>query len=108
MPLEILDPSLRKLFQKCFDEGHSNPLNRPSTTDWIEALTKVLNNLKHCSIDSGHYYTRSYGKCYWCERKQELKGIDIFKSPNVGSGNKKQTDRIYTTPVPTILKKNQV
>ena len=81
MPLKILHPDLQQCFRQCFNDGHNNPYTRPSAADWVKSLDIALKDLKHCSIEAGHYYARSYGKCYWCKRKRKLGGIDIFKSP---------------------------
>ena len=83
MPLNILHPELQQCFLQCFNDGHNNPYTRPSAADWVKSLDIALKDLEHCSIEVGHYYARSYGKCYWCERKQQLGGFDIFESPDL-------------------------
>ncbi|GGA56585.1 helix-hairpin-helix domain-containing protein [Okeania sp. KiyG1] len=77
MPLEILHFQLQQCFYQCFDDGHNNPNNRPSAEDWVKALDEAIKNLGLCSTEAAHYYAKSYGKCYWCERKQKI-GSDIF------------------------------
>ena len=79
IPLEILHPRLQHCFYQCFNDGHNNPKNRPIAEDWVKTLDAAIKDLVPCSIDGGHYYGRSYGKCYWCERKQQL-DFDIFVS----------------------------
>lgn len=81
MPLNIIHPSLRHLFRQCFDDGYRDPQIRPSAADWVRALELAQRELVQCSVVEEHYYIRSYGKCYWCERKQQL-GVDIFQSSN--------------------------
>jgi serine/threonine protein kinase len=81
IPLNIIHPELQKLFYKCFNDGHSKPNARPSAADWETALRQAISELTQCSVESGHHYAKSYGKCYWCERKRQLNGYDMFASP---------------------------
>ena len=81
MPLNIIHPELQKLFYKCFNDGHHKPDARPSAADWQKALGVAISELTQCSVESGHHYAKSYGKCYWCERKRQLNGYDMFASP---------------------------
>ncbi|MEK0180709.1 helix-hairpin-helix domain-containing protein [Microcoleus anatoxicus] len=82
MPINIIHPELRKLFYKCFNDGHSKPNARPSAADWETALRQAISELTGCSVESGHHHAKSYGKCYWCERKRQLNGYDMFASPS--------------------------
>ncbi|YAF97356.1 MAG: hypothetical protein AB3A66_06750 [Nodularia sp. CChRGM 3473] len=45
-------------------------LNSP---EWLEAL-KIASSGR---IDS-HYYSRTYGKCYWCDRSTNLLALILF------------------------------
>ncbi|EKD08044.1 protein kinase [Limnospira fusiformis KN01] len=96
---DVIHPQLQALFRRCFDDGHRNPYARPSASEWQNALEVAINDLKKCSVaGEQHYYARTYGKCYWCERKAKI-GVDIFEhpagsaSPNTGSSS-----------LPTIIK----
>ncbi len=80
MPLNIIHPELQQLFRKCFNDGHNKPDARPSAADWQKALGVAISELTQCSVESGHHYAKSYGKCYWCEKKRQL-GYDMFASP---------------------------
>jgi serine/threonine protein kinase len=80
MPLNIIHPELQQLFRKCFNDGHNKPNARPSAADWETALGVAISELTRCSVESGHHYAKSYGKCYWCERKRQL-SYDMFASP---------------------------
>ena len=80
MPLNIIHPELQKLFYKCFNDGHNKPYARPSAADWQKALRVAISELTQCSVERGHHYAKSYGKCYWCERKRQL-NYDMFASP---------------------------
>lgn len=80
MPLNIIHPELQQLFRKCFNDGHNKPNARPSAADWETAFGVAIKELTQCSVESGHHYAKSYGKCYWCERKRVI-GYDMFATP---------------------------
>ena len=77
IPLKILHPEVQDCFLKCFNDGHNNPKLRPTAKDWYQALDVARNNLQTCSKTSTHVYLNSLNKCYWCQRKAQLK-VDIF------------------------------
>jgi WD40 repeat protein len=43
----------------------------------LEALKVGNDRLTICGRVDSHYYSRTYGKCYWCDRSANL-GVDIF------------------------------
>ncbi len=77
IPLDIVHPQVKECFLRCFNEGHHNPNMRPDATDWVRALQSAFDDLVQCEKSSNHWYSRIYGRCYWCERKRSL-GKDIF------------------------------
>ncbi|MDJ0618776.1 MAG: tetratricopeptide repeat protein [Calothrix sp. MO_192.B10] len=77
---EILHPCLQELFVRCFEDGHSNPLLRPSAQTWLSALNQVENSLSSCSVNPQHRYSNHLHKCPWCERTLRLGGRDPFPS----------------------------
>ena len=87
IPLEITHPTIQECFHKCFTLGHENPHLRPSARDWRQALELARKQLVKCSIVNSHRYDNTYGKCYWCEVKNQ---IDYF--PPI------ETDKKDTTP----------
>ena len=80
IPLNVVHPKLEQLFLKCFNDGHTQPHLRPTAEDWHNALEVAVNQLTSCSRVDSHYYSQHYGKCYWCDRANNL-GVDIF--PNL-------------------------
>ena len=103
MPFHIIHPQLQTLFRRCFDDGHRNPHARPTAGEWKNALELAIKDLQVCSVKGQqHYYAKSYGKCYWCERAK-LIGVDIFANP---SGASTPSPSILSSPLPTILKNN--
>ncbi|MEH2385734.1 MAG: hypothetical protein V7K14_08075 [Nostoc sp.] len=77
IPLEIVHPEVQRCFLKCFNDGYQNPNLRPTAGDWVKALRLAVNELTICGKVDSHYYSRTYGKCYWCDRTTKL-GVDIF------------------------------
>jgi WD40 repeat protein len=77
IPLSVIHPQLQVCFQRCFTAGHRNPQDRPSAQDWEEALKLAIVDLRMCHIENNHHYSRTYGRCYWCDRRSSV-GFDIF------------------------------
>ena len=77
IPLDIIHPELQRCFLLCFNDGHFNPSKRPSARNWLGALEVAFNELQSCGKVDSHFYGLSYGRCYWCDRAQNL-GVDIF------------------------------
>ena len=79
--LDVVHPEIKRCFLQCFNDGHTAPHLRPSAQEWRNALQVALDELTVCSQVDSHYYSRNYGRCYWCERKAKL-GVDIFPTSN--------------------------
>ncbi|SIR41806.1 Protein kinase domain-containing protein [Rhizobium sp. RU35A] len=77
IPLEIVHPRLLNLFRRCFDDGHSNPSVRPHAGEWAKALQEAITSVTWCAKEPLHVYSKTYGRCPWCEQKSG--GLDIFK-----------------------------
>ncbi|MHC5860158.1 protein kinase domain-containing protein [Nostoc sp.] len=77
IPVEIVHPEVQRCFLRCFNDGYKNSNLRPTAGDWVKALRLAVNELTICGKVDSHYYSRTYGKCYWCDRSTKL-GIDIF------------------------------
>ncbi|MDB9325009.1 hypothetical protein PN435_02270 [Nodularia spumigena CS-590/02] len=77
IPIEIVHPEIQRCFLRCFNDGHKNPHLRPTAREWLAALKVASNSLMPCERIDGHYYSQTYGKCYWCDRSTKL-GVDIF------------------------------
>ncbi|MEZ2247387.1 helix-hairpin-helix domain-containing protein [Microcoleus sp.] len=86
IPLDIVHPKIQTCFHRCFTVGSENPHLRPSAKEWRDALEVAIADLTDCSNETGHQYAKTYGKCYWCERKLEIGGYDIF--PTVPDSSK--------------------
>ncbi|WP_427160529.1 helix-hairpin-helix domain-containing protein [Aliinostoc sp. HNIBRCY26] len=77
IPFEIVHPEIQRCFFRCFNDGYHNPHLRPSAREWLQALKVASNELILCGRVDSHYYSQSYGKCYWCDRSTQLR-VDIF------------------------------
>ena len=97
--LDVVHPEVKKLFFKCFNEGHTQPHLRPTAQDWHNALEVGVNELTVCGSVDSHHYSRHYGKCYWCERAANL-GVDIF--PGVAGAAKVPSPTKQPSPPPQV------
>ena len=84
---EVLHPTLRQLFIRCFEDGHNNPQARPDARTWVKALEAAEKDLVSCGVNSEHKYGGHLRDCPWCERKKQLRGIDPFPPMSVGQSN---------------------
>ena len=89
IPLDIIHPELQRCFLLCFNDGHFNPSKRPSARVWLGALEVAFNELQSCGKVDSHFYSLSYGRCYWCDRVQYL-GVDIFQGIEIISKSNNQ------------------
>ncbi len=89
IPLSIIHPELQSCFHRCFTKGHHHPQDRPSAGDWVQALRMARSDLTTCHLETNHLYSRSYGRCYWCDRKAQL-NVDIFSPQPKPRPNPKQ------------------
>jgi DNA-binding helix-hairpin-helix protein with protein kinase domain len=101
---DILHPSLRELFLRCFEDGHNNPKLRPSAQTWLLAVAEAEDALVTCSVNSQHRYNNHLHTCPWCERALRLGGRDPFPSPQAIEKKEhlrprvQQPKRHYTQP----------
>jgi formylglycine-generating enzyme required for sulfatase activity len=93
IPLNILHRDLHALFLRCFNEGHKFPQKRPTAEEWRGTLEAALNEVIRCGKIDSHYYSKSYGKCYWCERASDL-NRDIFPGKSIAT--------VTPTPLPKV------
>ncbi len=83
---EVLHPTLRQLFIRCFEDGHNNPQARPDARTWVKALDEAEKDLVSCGVNSEHKYGGHLRDCPWCERKKQLR-IDPFPPMSGGQSN---------------------
>lgn len=79
-PIEILHPTVRQLFIRCFEDGHANPKARPDANTWQNVLGEAEAALMICSANEQHRYGSHLAACPWCARAARLGGRDPFPS----------------------------
>jgi len=102
IPLNILHPDLHALFLRCFNEGHKFPHRRPTAKEWCDTLEAARKEVIRCGKVDNHYYSRRYGKCYWCERFSDL-NLDIFASKSIATVTSTQLPKVAPTPPPVSI-----
>jgi formylglycine-generating enzyme required for sulfatase activity len=98
IPLNILHRDLHALFLRCFNEGHKFPQKRPTAEEWRGTLEAALNEVIRCGKIDSHYYSKSYGKCYWCERASDL-NFDIFPGKSIATVTPTPLPKVAPTPL---------
>jgi formylglycine-generating enzyme required for sulfatase activity len=98
IPLNILHRDLHALFLRCFNEGHKFPQKRPTAEEWRGTLEAALNEVIRCSKIDSHYYSKSYGKCYWCERASNL-NLDIFPGKSIATVTSTPSPKVAPPPL---------
>jgi serine/threonine protein kinase len=59
-----LSPLIAGLFKACFIDGHHDPVCRPSSLDWRNALSEAEKDLLQCP--NGHYFSSHLRTCPAC------------------------------------------
>ncbi|MFM7909871.1 MAG: protein kinase domain-containing protein, partial [Microcystis sp.] len=98
IPLNILHRDLHALFLRCFNDGHKFPDRRPTAKEWRGTLEAALKEVIRCGKIDNHYYNRSYGKCYWCERFSDL-NFDIFPGKSIANVTPTPSPKVEPTPL---------
>ncbi|AKE64189.1 serine/threonine kinase [Microcystis aeruginosa NIES-2549] len=101
IPLNILHPDLHALFLRCFNEGHKFPHRRPTAKEWCDTLEAARQEVIPCGKVDNHYYSRRYGKCYWCERFSDL-NLDIFPGNSIATVTPTPSPKVVPPPPPRI------
>ena len=104
IPIEVVHQQIQDCFYKCFDDGYKEPSLRPTASDWFFALSSAIADLKACDKEPNHFYSKSYGKCYWCEDNYDRfpsVNQNINPTPNVVTIPTKIVVEIVVTPEET-------
>ena len=62
----ILSDEVRKLFGRAFEVGAKDPNSRPSATEWVAALERMLQSLQLCPTNPKHHFVTALPSCPWC------------------------------------------
>jgi len=68
-----------------------------------EALKGAVQTLIKCGKVNSHFYSQTYGKCYWCDRSSKL-GVDIF--PTVVLPTVYSPSPSLPPPSPLVIRRN--
>lgn len=82
--IESLHPELQKLIRQCFEDGQSDPQQRPDASAWVQALQVAEEDLRICGRNPQHHFSGHQARCPWCLRSLRLQGYDAFppRSPS--------------------------
>lgn len=76
LPIQLLEHSrLPELFSRCFEQGRTQPVERPSMAEWLEALSETDERLVVCKECSGHtllpqdWQVDSDATCFFCDEE---------------------------------------
>lgn len=101
-PIELLPPSLRELFLRCFEEGHTTPSARPDAEVWIAALQASEDALLTCAQNEQHRYGRHLESCPWCARATRLGGRDPFPSHEAVESGRASAAAVSQSALPSV------
>lgn len=91
--INCLPEYIRRLFERAFVEGNTNPSVRPGPKEWKAALLQYQTELVRCSADSKHYFWNRLNKCPYCVASRAT-GQTV--TPH--TDNSKQTNSITHLP----------
>ena len=78
LPISILDTNLLGLFERAFrSAGRAQTVERPSATEWKQALKSFLTDLSTCKVDVKHVFPKHAGSCPWCSLLGKI-GVFFF------------------------------
>ncbi|MBJ6137950.1 protein kinase domain-containing protein [Marinobacter litoralis] len=72
LPVQFIEHSrLPELFRRCFEDGLANPAERPSMSEWLEALTECDERMVSCDGCGGHnllpaHFNEDDTECFFC------------------------------------------
>ena len=100
--INTLPPYLRDLFRKAFVDGHSNPVMRPSASEWRSALIRYSSELVECRSNHRHYYWRANGSCPYCAAdqryKKKMEHVSVnSRTATTNTGNSLKSSCAYKT-----------
>ncbi len=101
--IAILDPAIRELFMRCFEQGHLEAEKRPTASQWQQALDHAEARLRRCRKNSQHRYGSHLKRCPWCARGELLGGRDYYPSQkSVRNGTHLALLPTRQTPLPAV------
>lgn len=81
--LEEVSLPVTTLFRRAFLSSG----DRPTSQEWVTALTRLRSELIVCRDNDGHHYYRGLLKCPWCRAEQESRVVFFERATFVGGGH---------------------
>lgn len=112
LPVQLIDHSrLPVLFQRCFEGGVKNPVERPSMAEWLEALSECDERMVHCEGCGGHnllpasFTEDGVAECFFCPSTidESLVLFEEFIVPPCEDGAAPQVDDWVPTSRKVVL-----
>jgi DNA-binding helix-hairpin-helix protein with protein kinase domain len=75
--LTLLPLTTRRLFVRCFRDGHADPAARPTALEWQTHLQQLAGTLRQCTTSPLHWYPPHHDRCPWCAQREAI-GRDRF------------------------------
>jgi len=67
-----LPPNVRYLFVRAFIDGFSDPMQRPTASEWHKVLGAMKNILVQCAANQLHKYPNNLVECPWCKIDRKM------------------------------------
>ncbi|MBX9567792.1 MAG: hypothetical protein K2X77_02810 [Candidatus Obscuribacterales bacterium] len=87
-PIDMLSPSVIRLFERAFSRNAGSQLSRPSSSEWLRELKTFRDNLLVCPRNSKHKFGSARSNCPWCEFEQRSV---FFFIATISAGNGQAT-----------------
>lgn len=77
VPMDIVTPEVRCLFETAFSEESSRSNQRPTAQEWYKSLNALQNSVVTCCNDKAHVYYYGLPVCPWCALERSF-GVLFF------------------------------
>lgn len=84
-PITSLPPYLKEAFHRAFVDGHSDPLARPSASEWEAMVHRYLGDLETCAASPAHQYWRGLPGCPYCKASVGFSKALVAYAPRTSS-----------------------
>jgi DNA-binding helix-hairpin-helix protein with protein kinase domain len=101
LPFTVLPEEIRHLFLRAFAMPGQTAPERPSASEWINALRRAERHLVECVSNEQHIYPRHLNRCPWCVRVSQN-----IPDPFPGSSVQAPLPPVSRPPVYTYLGAN--
>lgn len=85
-PLSALPGEIADLFTRAFMYGRIDPAQRPTASEWYQALLNYENSLVPCPNNNAHMYQKGLTTCPWCAADNRYNALMEEPSPRAPAG----------------------